>query len=132
MIGLPSQRPGVQRNNKHLEPILLRSLQQRKRNLVIKRPVELVPSLPVTVCCGYFLDGAAAGRAENVGDSNFSADFCNACLFVLVEERLDTHRGHEQWRRVLLSEKIDGKILSFCLFIQAYINQHELRRAFLT
>lgn len=73
-------------------------------------PVELIPSPSVAVGFGDFLNGAAGGCAEDVGDADLGGDFGNAEFLVGVEDGLDAYGGDEDRGVVLLAEDFCRKV----------------------
>lgn len=114
----PCQRPGVEGDDQHREPVCFGALQQRQGDLVVLRPVQLVPPFPVAVCCSHVFYGTGTCCAHCVRCSLLCADLCQTRFFLVTEDTLDSDRSHDEWVIVFLAKELNGAVLSFHLEVQ--------------
>lgn len=98
----PSKDIGIQRHEQSRKASLLCPVENRNCDLVVKWPIELIPTDTIPVCLCDVLYASAAGRAHDIWDILFGGGLRSGNLPFRVEDALDAHRGKCDREIVLL------------------------------
>ena len=82
----------------------------REGDVLIMRPVQLVPACSVSAGAGNLLDGAGGGGAQHVGQAQLGSNLGHADLSVGMEDGLDADGSDQDRTVVLLAQDVDGQI----------------------